>query len=360
VTPFRRSRTALAAAASAALLTLPPGVAAGASRPAAGASGGGWHLVFSRHYGLPRNYSGYTAVTAPGDRDAWAFGSTSTAGLPAPGSPVAEHWDGTSWRSSALPPGLTSEIFAASAAGAGSVWAVTEAGGDILHWNGSRWSLAEHVPGSGAFTGVTALSGSDVWAFGGSGAGPGLGAWHYDGRTWTHVTGAASQVVTPSAVSATDIWAIGSASSAGDAVLHYDGTRWQRVTAAALTGLGFGEILAQPGTGVWVTAVTSSGGELLAHFSGGRWTTVRLPWSGVTPGFLAPDGRGGLWLDVYGDSGRAWVAHRPAGGHWSRTALGSGVIGQLVPAGGTALWGVGAARTKAGSDAGIWAYRPAQ
>jgi hypothetical protein len=354
VTPFRRTRAALAAATSAASLALAAGL------PAEAAPGPGWSLAFTRHYRPAANYSGYTAVVAPDARDAWAFGSTSTAGLPAPGSPVAEHWTGTRWRASALPSGLTSEIFAASAVDASDVWAVTEAGGNILRWDGTRWSVAEHVPGRGAFTAVTALSGSDVWAFGGPGAGPGLGAWHYDGHSWTHVAGPASGVQTSSAVSATDIWATGSGSSAGDAILHYDGTSWRRVTAAALTGLGFGEILAEPGTGVWATAATSGGRQQLVRFSGGRWTAVRLPWPGLTPGFLAPDGRGGLWLDGYGDSGQTWMAHRSVSGRWSRVALAAGVAGQLAAGpGGGSLWAVGAVKTPAGSDAAVWAYRPA-
>ncbi len=159
-------------------------------------------------------------------------------------------------------------------------------------------------------------------------------------------------------MSATDIWATGSASSQGDAILHYDGSGWQRVTAAALAGLGFGEILAQPGTGVWVTAVTASGGQRLVHLSGGRWTTTRLPWPGTTLGFLATDGRGGLWLDLYDSSGQTWASHLSARGRWSRTALAAGsVMGQLAPApGGTSVWAVGGVRTKTGSDAGIWSF----
>jgi hypothetical protein len=354
VKPLRRSRAALTAAASAAALTLAPGA------PARAARAPGWHLVFTSHYGRATNYSGYTAVVAPDGHDAWAFGSTSTAGLPAPGSPVAERWNGTTWQRSPLPPGLSSEIFAASAVSASDVWAVTEAGGDILHWDGARWSVARHVPGPGAFTGIAALGGRDVWAFGGPGAGPGLGAWHYDGRAWTRVPGAAGRVLTPSAVSATDIWATGSASSEGDVILHYDGSGWRRVTAPALAGLGFGEILAQPGTGVWATAVTGGGGQRLVHFGGGRWSTTVLPWPDASLGFLAPDGRGGLWLDLYGAAGQAWVSHRSARGRWSRTALPAGsVMAQLAPApGGTSLWAVGGIRTKAGSDAGIWSFGP--
>src|SRR5919108_2824769 len=138
--PLRRSCAVLTAVSSAvlALAVAVPGQAATT----------GWRAVFSRHYGVATNYSGYSAVAVPGPGDAWAFGSTSLAGAPAPGSPVAEHWNGAKWSGSPLPSGLPSEINAASVASASSVWATTEANGDIVHWNGSRWSAAEAEPGS--------------------------------------------------------------------------------------------------------------------------------------------------------------------------------------------------------------------
>jgi hypothetical protein len=229
--PFRPVCAVLGAVAAAVALAL-PGVGAEAAVTA------GWHVVFTQHYGAATNYSDYTAAVAPSASDAWAFGTTNGAGLPAPGTPVAEHWNGTSWQSSTLPSGLTSEIFSASADSASDVWAVTEVGGDILHWNGTQWSVAEHAtgPAGAVFTDVLALSPSDVWAFGNSGASAGLGAWHFDGTTWTHVTGLASGVGTASAVSPANIWATGSLSASGDAIFHYNGTTWGHVTAPALAG----------------------------------------------------------------------------------------------------------------------------
>jgi hypothetical protein len=132
---------------------------------------------------------------------------------------------------------------AASVVSASSVWAATETNGDILHWNGSQWSVAEQEPGSAGLlsTGITAIGDSDVWAFGCSGLGPGTGTWHFDGQTWTLVTGSAVGLVSASAVSASDIWGIGATSTGpcGDMLTHYNGTSWQPVTAPALTGLLF-------------------------------------------------------------------------------------------------------------------------
>lgn len=131
----------------------------------------GWRVAFTHHYGVATNYSGYTAVAVPGPGDARAFGSTNLAGAPAPGIPIASHPNGTKWSGSPLPSGLHSEINAASVVSTSSVWAVTETNGDIVHWDGGRWSVAEQKPGSSGLlsTGITAVNDGDVWAFGCSG-----------------------------------------------------------------------------------------------------------------------------------------------------------------------------------------------
>jgi hypothetical protein len=347
--PFRSTLAAAAAATSAAALALAvPAQAAGTS----------WSVVLTHHYGKARNYSAYTAVAAPGADNAWAFGTTSAAGAPAPGKPVAEHWNGTKWGSRALPSGLSSEIDAASVVSASSVWAVTEVGGDILHWNGSAWSVSDQVTGSGLlFTGITAVNNSDVWAFGSSSLGPGLGTWHYNGHTWTQVNGSAVGLVQASALSAKNIWAIGSSATgpSGNIIAHYNGTNWKPVTAAALSDLHFNDILALSSTNVW--AVGNGTGAALVHFNGSQWTSVPAPYSGIGLEYLAPDGQGGFWLDGYDTSSKTWVVHYSAAGKWSRIRFTTGAMGPLalVP-GTTSLWGVGSVPTATGSNAGVWAY----
>jgi hypothetical protein len=354
--PFRSTYAAATAAASATALALALGVPA----QAAAAS---WSVVLTHRYGAAANYSMYTAVAAPGADNAWAFGTTNGAGAPAPGTPVARHWNGTKWRSSPLPSGLSSEIFAASAVSASSIWAVTEIGGDILHWNGSTWSVADDVPGTDLlFTGITAVSNSDVWAFGFTSFGPGNGTWHYNGSTWTQVTGSAVGLVSASAVSAKNIWAIGSSSQgpAGGLLEHYNGTSWKPVTAAALSGLYFSGILALSSTNVWAIAENGSNEAVLVHFNGSQWTSVTAPYSGILLQYFAPDGQGGFWLDGYDTHSKTWVVHYSAAGTWSRIRFATGSMGPLalVP-GSTSLWGVGSvpAATPAGSGkARVWAY----
>lgn len=349
---FRRSYAVLiAAAAVLALAVAVPGQAATT----------GWRAVFTHHYGVATNYSGYTAVAVPGPGDAWAFGSTSLAGAPAPGVPVAAHWNGAKWSGSPLPSGLQSTINAASVVSASSVWAITETNGDIVHWNGGQWSVAEAEPGSSGLlsSGITAVSDSDIWAFGCSGLGPGTGTWHFDGKTWTQVTGSAAGLVSASAVSATNIWGIGSTSTGpcGDMLTHYTGTSWQPVTAPALHGLLFFGIQALSRTNVWAIAGNGSGGQAqLVHFNGSTWTSVKAPYSGIMLNFFAPDGHGGFWLDSSSSRSKTSVLHYSATGQWSRIGLTSGSMGPIALVPGTrSLWGVGSVATATpASNARIW------
>jgi hypothetical protein len=350
--PLRRTQAFLAAATSTAVLTLAVSMPAQAASP-------GWGAAFSHHYGPATNYSSYTAIAAAGARNIWAFGTTNEAGLPAPGTPAAEFWNGTKWSSRPLPAGLSSTISAASVGPASNIWAVTQVGGDILHWNGSRWSVAHHAPGTILmFTGITSVSNSDVWAFGSSSAQPGIGTWHFNGRTWTHVTGSANGLVSASAVSARNIWAIGSTSlgPSGDMLAHYNGTSWKPVTATALTGLLFSGILALSSTNVWALAAKASGGgPRLVHFNGSRWTNVTSPYANTRLDYFAPDGRGGFWLDGYSSITKTWVLHRSASGQWSRTSLTSGSMGPIALVPGTkSMRGVGSIPTATGSNARIW------
>lgn len=323
----------------------------------------GWRVVFGTHYGAATNYSGYLTAIAPSKLDLWAFGGSDLSGG-TPAVPVAEHWNGTAWSAGILPAAVTSSakspIEAASAVSPSNIWAVTQFGGFVLHWNGA-WSMAKQLPGSGQLTGVTAISSTNVWVFGSGGFTAGLGTWHYNGSTWTKQTGNASGIASASALSASNIWAIGSDGSAPqDAIMHYNGTAWQSVKATALTGRQFNRILAISATNVWASAENPANGTVgfLVHFNGSQWSKVTLPWTVATTD-PASDGQGGIWLTAQDSSGHSWVAHRSAAGTWTRTLIGS--TPTFLPAlalipGTTSLWGAGSFAKGSATNAGIWAY----
>jgi hypothetical protein len=340
-----------------------PSAGAGRTDSTEAASSMGWRLAAVRHYGTAQDASGYSAVVAPGRSTAWAFGGTNPGGASAP---VALQWNGSRWRSWWLPRRLTGFISDASAPSSRDIWAVSYAGGYVLHWNGTRWWVARRWRQHTALTGVTALSPTDVWVFGTTTAGVrGMGTWHYNGRSWTQVTGAASEIYRASAVSGHDIWAV-AADHRGGFIEHYNGRAWRVAdTGRALGRVRLDDVLAVSRTSVWVVGNLQDrqgdGRMILAHYDGKRWTMTVTPWRADT-GRLAPAQSGGVWLtaDNTGARNDALIGHLCRGCHpaWAtvKWGLGSGISDVAVSRNGT-VWLSGGFLTRAGSNAAVWSRR---
>ena len=343
-----------------------------AALPAQAASSTGWRVVSARHFGAAGLSNYLYTVVAPTASDAWAFGSSQAPGATPAGGPITEHWNGTSWQGSPLVSGLSGNIDAASAPSATDVWAVTDATGYVLHYNGTKWSVAKKFPEptgglAQELTGVTAFSPTNVWVFGSAGAGPGLGTWHLQGTTWTQVTGTGDEIATASALSPTDIWAVaGDSNAPQDIIVHYNGSAWTQATSAALDGVQFSpSIVALSATNVWAPGSVSNGTAnvpYLLHMSGTTWTRVAIPWA-LNLSRIAPDGSGGLWItaSTLATTGNQWwVLHRTKAGKWSRTQISPSdqVFDITLAPGTTSMWGTGWTPTKSGtgSNAAIWAY----
>jgi hypothetical protein len=352
----------------AALAGLVPAIAAGPAyqgtahmHPAAKLNAGAFRIEVSAHYGRPGNASGYSVILVTGRRDSWAFGGTNPGG---PSAPVAEHWTGRGWRAVALPGRLTSFITDASAPSGRDIWAASEYGGYVLHWNGSRWAVARRWRG-GLISGLTAISATDVWVFGTTAAGArGIGTWHYNGASWRQVSGPAGYIYRANATSRRDIWAI-AADGNSWRILHFDGSAWRSVPARrVLSGIQPQDILALSKRDVWLVgnAVSPTGAVrlILAHWNGSAWS--RLPsrvsdWAGR----LAAGPNGSVLVTAtpaVGSSPAGLVLQATAAG-WLPSmrvgsALGSGVSDVAVLRGGRALWASGGILTRQGGDAAIW------
>ena len=131
-------------------------------RPAARIGRSAFRVAVRRHYGPPANASGYSVLVVTGARQAWAFGGTNPGG---PSKPIAARWDGRTMTPSALPGGLAGFISDASAPAANDIWAASQYGRYVLHWDGRRWRVAREWR-RGQITGLIAISARDVWAFG--------------------------------------------------------------------------------------------------------------------------------------------------------------------------------------------------
>src|SRR5215471_5922495 len=269
----------------------------------------GWTVVTVPQAGNSTVLYGAFARTGT---DVWAVGRQfGPSGQPAP-PPVAYHWDGSAWSLTATPalPAAAS-LVAVSASSATDAWAVGWTGGYTRialseHWNGSAWS---RVPGPGssakffALRGVADLSATSAYAIG---TDPGV-AYHWDGTAWGTVPLPDRSFVASSitAVSASNIWLVGSG-SAGAEAMNFNGTTWAVVpvqqpggtNSAALNG-----VTAVAANDIWAVGDvrSSSGvavGTLTEHWNGSAWNIVPSPTpAGTFPQLNAVAARGSG--DVY-------------------------------------------------------------
>jgi hypothetical protein len=215
-----------------------------------------------------------------------------------------------------VPPGNT-YLYAVSADSASDAWAVgtayTAPAGRgyyqslTLHWNGTSWAKVNSpdpggtTPGSlnGTYlTGVAAVSPTDAWAVGYYYKPPTLSSngamlLHWNGTKWANVAPANlgnAGLESVSAVSATDIWAVGGyTTSSGQhqlLMLHYNGTKWSQVAApASASGSGaapsyLNQVKAISATDAWAAGAYPAGGgsqTLMLHWNGTKWSRVATP-----------------------------------------------------------------------------------
>jgi len=232
----------------------------------------------------PRLHGHLYGVSAVSATDAWAVGESL-------GHTLIEHWDGNAWRVVASPNvGSSNSLSGVSALSATQAWAVgthydTTAGHYhtlIEHWNGTAWSVvASPNVGSGdsSLASVSAVSPSNVWAVGSSyDTSHHTLIEHWNGTAWSVVTspdvGSTDSLNSVSALSGSNVWAVG---SYGDTntdtyrtlVEHWNGTAWRVVASASATDR--------------TTSTTSKASPPRRPATSGRSATTRNPAPTVTP-----------------------------------------------------------------------------
>lgn len=292
----------------------------------------------------------FSAVTAVSPRDVWAVGSS---GINTAAQPLAARWDGTRWRALAGPalagsgptvfrPYADGAMFSAVAAvSANDVWAIgsSPTAGDarpfIAHYKQGRWRLASSPdarPGT-TLRAIAAVSAGDVWVVGDMGGTHTL-AEHWDGHVWQviptpRLRGHDVLLTGLTALSAHNIWAVGSTGSVSDGtrrglVEHWDGRVW-RVIPTPQPGVvddALSAVAASSATNVWAVG-TSEGndyqtGLLVEHWDGRAWRVAPNPALPPTnDGLVAVAVRSPR--DVWAAGGGA-IAHWD-GDHWHTTTL---------------------------------------
>lgn len=111
---------------------------------------------------------------------------------------------------------------------------------------------------------------------------------HWDGTAWTRVpaAGAADDLSTVAAVSATDVWAFGTYNINSAVAEHWDGSSWQQVAMPVPQGTNEVELegaAARSATDVWVVGTQTGSGTnhgyrtLIEHWDGTAWKVVPSP-----------------------------------------------------------------------------------
>ena len=237
--------------------------------------------------------NGLLAASASSPTDIWAVGQSTI------------HFDGTKWTAFPAPQikgDNTSELNGVIDISPTEAWAAgiinisePNPGQVIEQWNGTEWSVypgPTFNPGDDpSIYGMTAVSANDIWAVGSllvqSESLEALFE-HWDGSSWTAATGAFYGF--PSAVSAdasNDIWLVG----CGNFSEHYDGTNWTLVRAPNV-GTGpncLSGVVALAPDNVWAVGYSTATPKpppghydvptetLIEHYDGTSWSVVSSP-----------------------------------------------------------------------------------
>ncbi|MEO8973247.1 MAG: hypothetical protein ABI406_16805 [Ktedonobacteraceae bacterium] len=250
---------------------------------------------------LDNQLYGVTTISAS---DAWAVGReliNQTGNTQA----FTEHWNGSSW--SIVPninPGqVFNDLGAVAAISTNNVWAVgSYTTSDynnhtlIEQWNGTQWSevTAPPPPGlGGGLVSLAVISASNIWAVGGylsQNATNETLIEHWDGTQWSIITNPnpspeGNTLYSIAAVSANDIWTVGSAVTNGNyqaLVEHWDGTQWSVVPAPS-PGTNFTflrGVTALSTNNVWAVGTAYNGSPksttqaLIEQWNGTQWNIV--------------------------------------------------------------------------------------
>ncbi len=175
-------------------------------------------------------------VTALSASNIWAFGVSEVPGVV---STLIWHWNGTAWTRVPSPsPGTDSQITDVAAASADNAWAIgytfhgSSSNPLTLHWNGTAWTLVpDPSPAGSRLESVAAASDGTAWAVGTTGTGNSARALmlRWNGAAWTRVPspypGPDAELLGVTALSGSDAWAVGGTSTSA-LILRWNGQTW--------------------------------------------------------------------------------------------------------------------------------------
>ena len=128
----------------------------------------------------------------------------------------------------------------------------------------------------GGLSGVAAISATDAWAVGYTGASKTLIV-HWNGKTWTRVPSPGGIFRGVAATSARSAWAVGSTANGKALIARWNGQVWTQVPSPAPTGSTFYGVAATSARSAWAVGSTANGKALVERWNGQVWAQVPSP-----------------------------------------------------------------------------------
>jgi len=253
---------------------------------------------------------------------------------------------GAAWQIIASPngSGQVNELHSVSALAENDVWAVgvsynterTLGSTLIEHWNGSRWSVVPSPNPSSSvnmINAVAAVSANDVWAVGTAPTSTDtVLILHWNGTAWSVVPNPTNGIplanlAALAVISANDIWAVGSGfigDEGATATLHWNGTAWSVIPSPNVgpeVDNSLAGVAAVSSNDVWAVGTQqptnlTDPSTLILHWDGSAWTIVPniSPEGGHLSAAAAVTGND-VWATGYSELGT--LAEHWDGASWS-------------------------------------------
>lgn len=255
-------------------------------------------------------------IAATGTGSAWAIAQF---GAPPTSKDYSSlyRWDGKAWTPVATSGPLRGYGFSLiSASSASNVVAVGRKlvgcckalTGQVVRWNGAKWTVLPPVP-TPAPESLLTFGASDTWVAALT------SMYHWNGHSWKSYRVPGS-IVAISGAAPDQVWGVGTSHSGTQPeIVRWNGAAWtvaDRLPAVPKTDVvGPIAVTADSGRDAWVTGYTQNtrtfaSAPFLLHWDGKAWQPVKIPSSvhGVLSD-IETDGSGGFWAasSVLGPSG---------------------------------------------------------
>jgi hypothetical protein len=282
-------------------------------------------------------------LAAVGKHDAWAFGQTSL------GRGIAVHWTGSAWTGSRITGAFTLPGFS-SATGHRNIWAsgsectsgpqgTSVTATYIARYNGRTWTMRKWTTAAFCWAALVTTGQNNGWLLGNN------RALHFTGGRWLKISlPSLGQVIAATAVSASDIWAIGARFNARQVsrskafFTHYDGHVWRIVPLPHIklppnSYIYPDDVAAAGARSIWAAATIYPAAvhSVLLHYGGRKWRAIPLPAKPDQLLKVAPDGSGGVWAIMFSAAAGTYKFAHYARGTWTYDPVPTAGLPGLVP-----------------------------